>query len=230
MARCFASGVQPLSHIQRKPKSCCECASASVAPTPIWAVIRFEEVSAITRCNAGPSQEDVIRVDPTVELAFRYSEEDYVRAMQAHYASRLRPKLDITIAVILASIGIYFWRSPEWRLYGMAAVGVSVIFLCMLIAAFGIIPRVVFRREAKFKDDYTLAFAADGIHFRTIHIDSHLQWSMYSHVLVTRHSYILYYGAGSFTVIPKRVFKDAEQWKTFEELLSSKVAQLVRKA
>lgn len=168
-------------------------------------------------------------MDSTVSLLFRYSEQDFVRAMRAHYASRLRLRLDIAVTVLMAVIGVYLWRSPESRWYGMALVGISGTLALMLITAFGIIPYVVFRREAKFRDEYALTFSPDGIHFRTAHIDSQLQWGMYSRALVDSHSFVLYYGARSFTVIPKRVFQSSEQQRTFEQLLAQKVPKIIKK-
>jgi hypothetical protein len=168
-------------------------------------------------------------VDSTVNLSFRYLESDYVRAMRAHYASRLRLRLDIVVIVATVAFGAYLWRSPNSRLYGIVVVGVAVVFALMLVAAFAVIPSVVFRREPKFRDDYSLAFSPEGIHFRTAHIDSQLQWSMYSQALVDAHSFVLYYGSRSFTVIPKRVFPTAEQREAFEKLLAQNVPHIVRK-
>jgi len=168
-------------------------------------------------------------MESTVSLQFRYSEQDFVRAMRAHYASRLRLRLDIIITVVTAAVGIYFLRSPDSRWYGMTFVGVSTIFALILIAAFVIIPPLVFRREAKFRDEYSLTFSPEVIHFRTAHIDSQLQWSTYSQALVDAHSFVLYYGGGSFTVIPKRVFQNAEQQRLFEQLLSQKIPKIVKK-
>src|SRR6266481_7221467 len=140
----------------------------------------------------------------TVDLAFRYAEQDYVRAMRAHYASRLRLPLDIAVIVGLAVLGAYEWRSGSHG-FGITLLCVSGIFALMLVAAFAIIPRISFRSQPKFRDDYALRFSPQGIHFRTAHIDSDLQWSMYTSALVDAHSFILYYGSQQFTVIPKRV-------------------------
>lgn len=100
--------------------------------------------------------------------------------MRAHYASRLRLRLDIPAILAIVALGAYLWRSPDSRLYGMVLVGIAAAFALMLVAAFTVIPSVVFRREPKFRDDYSLAFSPEGIHFRTAHIDSQLQWSLYS--------------------------------------------------
>ncbi len=99
----------------------------------------------------------------------------------------------------------------------------------MLIAAFTVIPPLVFRREPKFRDEYSLTFSPEGIHFRTAHIDSQLQWSMYSRALIDAHSYVLYYGSRHFTVIPKRFFESIEQQQAFEQLLTQHVSQIVRR-
>jgi hypothetical protein len=168
-------------------------------------------------------------MNSTVSLSFRYSENDYVRALRAHYASHLRLRLDIAVTVVLAAAGVYLWRSPGLHWLGVACVVVSVGFALMLVAAFTVIPPLAFRREPKFRDDYALTFSPDGIHFRTAHVDSQLQWSMYSRALIDAHSYVLYYGSRQFTVIPKRVFQSTENQQAFEQMLVQHIPQIVRR-
>jgi hypothetical protein len=168
-------------------------------------------------------------MDSTVNLSFRYLESDFVQAMRAHYASRLRLRLDIAVVIATAAVGAYLWHSPDSHLFGMVAFGISAVFALMLIAAFTVIPYVVFRRDPKYRDDYSLTFSPEGIHFRTAHIDSQLQWSIYSRVLVDAHSFVLYWGSSYFTVIPKRVFQSVEQQELFEKLLAQNVSTIVRR-
>jgi hypothetical protein len=168
-------------------------------------------------------------MNPSVHLTFRYLESDYARALRAHYASRLRLRLDIVVAIVLSGIGAYLWRSPDVHWLGVGCVLVAALFVLMLVAAFIVIPRIAFRREPKFRDDYALTFSPDGIHFRTAHIDSQLQWSMYSSALVDAHSYVLYYGSQHFTIIPKRVFQSAEDQQAFEQMLTQQVPKIVRR-
>ena len=113
-------------------------------------------------------------MNPTINLSFRYAESDYVRALRAHYASYLRLRLDIVVTLVLAGIGVYLWRSPNLHWFGLVCVVVSAGFALLLIAAFTVIPALAFRREPKFRDDYSLTFSSEGIHFRTAHVDSHL--------------------------------------------------------
>jgi len=139
-------------------------------------------------------------VNSTVHLSFRYTERDYVRALRAHYKSRLRLPLDIVVVAALAAIGVYLW--PSW--WGIASLVVSVLFLLMLVATFAVIPALAFRREAKLRDDYLLTFSPEGIHFRTAHIDSQL--------------------------IPKRVFGSVGDEQAFEGLLVQYVAAIARQS
>lgn len=168
-------------------------------------------------------------MNSTVHLSFRYLESDYVQALRAHYVSRLRLRLDVVVVVALVGVGIFLWRSPSSHWLGVVCVSIAVLFSLMLVAAFLIIPPLAFRREPKFRDEYSLAFSQKGIHFRTVHIDSQLQWSMYSRALIDLHSYVLYYGTRQFTVIPKRVFQSTEQQQAFESLLTQHVSEIVRR-
>lgn len=168
-------------------------------------------------------------MNSTINISFRYTESDYVRALRTHYASHLHLRLDIVVTSVLVGIGVYLWRSPSLHWLGLACVVVSAAFALMLIAAFTVIPLLAFRREPKFRDDYSLTFSPEGIHFRTAHVDSQLQWNMYSRALIDVHSYILYYGSRQFAVIPKRVFQSTEQRQAFERLLTQHVSPIVRR-
>ena len=50
---------------------------------------------------------EAITVDETVNLSFRYTEQDYVEAVRAHLRMRLRLRLDVLAVVVLATVGAY---------------------------------------------------------------------------------------------------------------------------
>ena len=164
----------------------------------------------------------------TVSLAFRYAEQDYVRALRSHYASRLRLPLDLLAIGIAAGLGLYEIRvGTVW--FGIALLGAGVIAALVLISAFTLIPITSFRKQPKFRDQYSLDFSKTGIHFRTAHIDSNLEWSLYTHALIDNNSIILYYGDRQFTVLPIRVFRDSSELQEFEKLLRENVLKIVDK-
>ena len=112
----------------------------------------------------------------------------------------------------------------------MVFFGASAAFGLILVAAFLVIPPLAFRYEPKFRDEYSLTFSPEGIQFQAAHIESSLKWSFYPQALVDDHSYLLYWGSRTFTVIPKRVFQSTDQERTFEQLLAEHVPKIVRKA
>lgn len=164
----------------------------------------------------------------TVNLSFRYAEQDYVRALRAHYASRLRLPLDIAVILGVAIIGAYEWRVGSHG-FGITLLCLSGIFALTLGAAFAVIPTIAFRHQPKFRDEYSLTFSPQGIHFQTANIDSDLKWSMYTGALVDAYSFILYYGSQQFTVVLRRVFRDISQRQAFEQLLVRNVSKVVDK-
>lgn len=83
-------------------------------------------------------------MNETIDLSFRYSRNDIVRAMRAHYASRMRPPLDIVMAIGLAAVGAYLWHSPISHWSGVFFVGASAIFALLLFTAFVIMPPLLF--------------------------------------------------------------------------------------
>jgi hypothetical protein len=119
-----------------------------------------------------------------IRLTFRYAERDFARAMRAHFASRLRLKLDIIVIGLVAGIGIYLWRDGGLRWMGVTLSALSGVFGLILLLAFFVMPRIVFRRNPKYRDEYELVFSTEGIHFCTVHLNSQLEWSLYTHVLI----------------------------------------------
>ncbi|HKQ57179.1 MAG TPA: YcxB family protein [Candidatus Eisenbacteria bacterium] len=152
-----------------------------------------------------------------------------MRALRTHYASRLRLRLDLVVMVALVVAGAVLVRSPNLPWLGVTCLVVAAVFGLMLAAAFIVIPPLVFRREPKFRDDYALEFSSAGIHFRTAHIDSRLQWSTYTRALVAPHAYLLYHGTHQFTVVPGRVFGSIEQRHAFETLLERHIPRIDRR-
>src|SRR5437879_6919980 len=103
----------------------------------------------------------------TINLSFRYSESDYVRALRAHYSSRLRVRFDIVAAIVGALVGAYSWRSPDYHWLSVICVAASWFLVLILLAAFVVISPLAFRSEEKLWEDYSIYFSHDVLHFST---------------------------------------------------------------
>jgi hypothetical protein len=113
-------------------------------------------------------------MNSTIHLSFRYQERDLARAARAHDGSRRRLCLDLCVVVLLAMLGAYFWSLPGTHWRGVVSVTITVVFVLVLATVLLIVPRWTLCSNPKFRDDDSLTFSAEGIHFRTAHIDSRL--------------------------------------------------------
>ena len=163
-----------------------------------------------------------------ISLKFHYSQTDIVQAYRADYRSRLLLWLDIPAIILLSIWGMYLSKSPEMKWYTVASFSAAGVLAVIIIAAFGIIPYQMIRMQTKYRDEYELTFSPEGIHFQTVHIDSQLNWSIYTYARINAHSYLLYNGPRTFSIIPKRVFEGAERQSEFEELIAQKIPKLIR--
>lgn len=160
----------------------------------------------------------------TVELRFKYTEDEYVSAMRRYFARALYTKTDIVAGVAAVIAGILFLIYSENSFVWDFLIFAGVILLLINFVAYFIAPRLRFRREPKLHNEYFLKFSEDGIVFKTAGIDSNLQWSLYDKVWATDKFYFLFYGRNTFTVIPKRAFDSREQEEVFKSMLRRKIS------
>ncbi|MEN6373122.1 MAG: YcxB family protein [Armatimonadota bacterium] len=161
-----------------------------------------------------------------ITLKFRYTEQDYIAAMRLWYirVKKLRVKLDGIIALILAVFGAIAWHMFGYSIEFLTIIIVGCVFLLLIFMAMVVIPRITFRSQPKFRDEYQLRFTEDGIEFKTQSIDSKLEWNLYNQLVEDDKTYLLIYGKSMFSAIPKRVFANEAEEMKFKELVKRKIA------
>lgn len=166
-----------------------------------------------------------------VTIKFRYTPEEYARAVRLHHAGRTNFTLELAMVVLLIALGCWnVWDNEFSSWTGYTSLAVSVFWVAMLSYVTLVAPKLAFRSNPKLAEEYELTFSHEDIHFRTPGIDSRLKWSHYSRVLVDSDFFLLYYGEHYFSVIPKRVFSSAEALETFENLLVRYITNIKRRA
>lgn len=158
----------------------------------------------------------------SINVRFRYTEEEYSRAVKKYYLSTLNIKMDIIISLIILVSGIYLYVSSRgWGIY-LIMILLSNVFLLMILYIVFVSPHKVFRQQAKFHEEFRLAASDEEILFNTEHTNSKIEWNGSLKVKDNKEFYYLVYGKLMFTIIPKRVFS-REQDMAFRELLNSKL-------
>ncbi len=159
-----------------------------------------------------------------VDLRFRYTEGEYVSATRAYMLRSTRLMSGFCLSLFLLLIGLSGFTAGFDSSFSYLLVGISLVFILIFLMAFFVMPRKQFRSDPRFRDEYSLQFSEDSIHFKSAHLESTLQWSLYTKFTESRRFYILVYGENMITVIPKRVFAGAGQEAMFRELLRRKIA------
>jgi hypothetical protein len=159
-----------------------------------------------------------------IELRFKYTEDEYVAAIRAYMLGRTRITFVILMASVMLILGVYFLISGIDIAMTVSLLCTSAFLFGLLATSILILPRRRFQADPKFRDEYLLGFTDDGILFKTDHIDAKVDWGLYTEAVETDRFYLLVYGKGAMSVIPKRVFHNPEEEALFKNLITRRVA------
>jgi hypothetical protein len=162
-----------------------------------------------------------------MRLIFTHTEKEYLAAVRAYFWSSTELIFRITLFYLFLAGGIVLISVtvgvdiPLWAILAFVVLLGVGLFHAYLID----FPRRHFRSDPKFRDEYTLTFADEGVGFKTSNIDAKVAWSLYTKFIENKSFYLLVYGKepASVTVIPKRVFESSEQEDAFRMLLKEHI-------
>ncbi|HEX8143733.1 MAG TPA: YcxB family protein [Pyrinomonadaceae bacterium] len=157
-----------------------------------------------------------------VKLHFKYTEEEWAAASRLYILRQPMLLLRFAVAFLLIAAGFGFFAAIGEVLMSLFLLSTGLVLFTFVLALFFIFPRQRFRSDPRHLDEFFLEFTEDEIRFRTAQIDSRLSWSLYTSVLENDRFYVLVYGRGMISVIPKRAFNANAQEKTFRNLLRRK--------
>ena len=164
-----------------------------------------------------------------ISVRFVNSEVDYVEASIAcSYGSR-RAGFDLTIEVLALIAGIILGSIFGFSWIWILLISGSLFGLIIRILVYYVLPRIRYRSDPKYKDEYLLEFDEDGIRFHTNSIESKLDCSLYNKIIETRNLYILIYGKYNFSLIPKRALLTDSDRIEFDLLLNKHIKKKVIK-
>jgi hypothetical protein len=158
-----------------------------------------------------------------VHLHFKYSEEEWVAASRLYITGQPALLLRFGVAFLMLALSFIFFAIINEVVMSLFLMSVGVVLSTFVLALFFIFPRQRFRSDPKYRDEFFLEFTDDGIRFQTEQIDSRLGWGLYTRVLENERFYVLVYGKGMISVIPKRAFTTSDQETTFRKMLRRKL-------
>ncbi len=161
--------------------------------------------------------------EESVRLSFDNTLDDHLAAERLYYRSTIFAKVDKIVAVILVLVGAFSTWAVGARWWTVLFFPVAVLEWFNLLTIRPLMIRHWFRQNPKFRETYHLAFDAKGVEFRTASIDSHVAWDHYTKVFEDDRLFLLVYGSGMYTVIPRRAFSSGEESERFRRLVEARV-------
>lgn len=158
-----------------------------------------------------------------IELTFRYTEKEYVKAAR-QYIVTTKPmrKADIVVLPLLFVASVFYLFHTEFSLFAVLFFVLILLVLAIAFLIYFFIPIAGFSRIGK-NTDCSLIFSEEGVRFKTARADSLSVWSVFSRMIENDAFYFLVHTPQSYRLVPKRAFVGDEQRRAFEELVSKKL-------
>lgn len=154
-------------------------------------------------------------------ISIRFTNElnDHIEAQRVLYKESVLAKMDKVVAVLLFGFGIYCIASVglKWWTIVWFPLAVAEWFNWLSLSRWR--TKVEFQRNPKFREEYHLTFSREDIRFKAASFDSTLKWTHYNRVVEGQDLFLLMYGKGLYTLVPKRCFTSNKEINAFRTLL-----------
>lgn len=136
---------------------------------------------------------------------FTYNKTKVLQALRYHFISRREIKLMIILVNIFAifSAVMYFTH----RVSPLAFLLSSALWFVLMISFWFILPAIIYRRSATFKDRFRVRFEEQHMFLETERGSRSWPWPAFSTFIETPYFFYLYFNSRSFFLIPKEAFE-----------------------
>ena len=154
---------------------------------------------------------------------FEYNKPKVIQALRYHFISRREIKvmmIMVNVFAILAA-GLYFWKKISPAAFLMS----SFLWILMMLVFWLILPQLVYRRSATFKNRYKVTISENGFTLESGEAYKTWEWSAFDSWMESPHFFHLYFNPRSFFIIPKEIFQSEEEIKArkqFKNFIQSK--------
>lgn len=154
-------------------------------------------------------------------IHFSYHKGQVIQALRYHFINR--PEIRIMLILVnvfaLTCAALYYFNkiTPFAVLFG------SFMWFFLMISFWFIMPYMVYKRAATFKDSFTMRFEDEGFSLGNERASRSWKWSALSTFVESPHFFHLYFDAKSFFLVPKSGYKDSDEIFEMRQLLKAKV-------
>jgi signal transduction histidine kinase len=155
-------------------------------------------------------------------VQFNYDKKQVLQALRYHFLSRREIKVMIILVNVFALVSAALFYLKKILPYAFLLS--SFLWIVLMTSFWFILPGIVYRRAATFKDHFTMSFKNDGFSVGNERGSRDWEWKSLTSYLETPHFFHLYFSATSFFLVPKIAFTDEERIE-LRGLLRSKITK-----
>ncbi len=151
---------------------------------------------------------------------FSYDKKQVIQALRYHFLSRKEIRLMIILVNVFALVSATLFYLK--KILPFAFLVSSFLWFVLMITFWFILPGLVYRKAATFKDHFTMSFEIEGFSLGNERGSRSWEWTALKSFLETPHFFHLYFTSTSFFLVPKIAFT-ADQQTEMRDLLRVKV-------
>lgn len=135
---------------------------------------------------------------------FTYQKRKVLHALRFHFISRREIKVTIILVNVFALVSavLYFTK----KVTPVAFLFASGLWFVLMIAFWFVLPGIIYRKSATFRDRFRVTFDENGMELETGRGSRQWPWEQFSDMLETPEFFHLYFDSRSFFLIPKEAF------------------------
>lgn len=152
--------------------------------------------------------------------SFSYNKPKVLKALRFHFFNRNEIKIMIVVVNVFAIFAAVLYYTG--RVSPLAFLFSSTLWFTLMIAFWWVLPGIIYRQAATFKDHFTVSFEDQHFFLENERGSRSWPWKDFSSFLESVNFYHLYFNSRSFFLIPKSAFKK-EDLKEITKFLKEKI-------
>ncbi len=151
---------------------------------------------------------------------FTYNKAKVLQALRYHFITRREIKVLIIAVNVFAIIAAAFYFLKKISAY--AFVGSSFLWFALMISFWFILPNIIYRKAATFKDRFKVSLEQQHLFLENEKGSRSWPWKAFSSMIESPYFFHLYFDSRSFFIIPKEAF-DKEEIPKARQFLKEKI-------
>ena len=140
---------------------------------------------------------------------FTYNKSKSIQALRYHFITRREIKVMMILVNVFAitSAALFFFR----KISPLAFLISSVLWFFLMIVFWFVLPRMIYRRSATFKDRFQAILSNKEFRIENDRGGRSWPWEEFSTWMESPYFFHLYFNSRSFFIIPKEAFEGDEE-------------------